>query len=382
MRLWKTIKYVIKRTNCRSEWLIYSMVWTTFLLAPFLAFYIRSQVESDLTFHWWPVFHVWMLFCVYLILFIIHNFALAPMLIYRKRVHLYVFASLVLICVFSILQAKFKQYEWKHFELGGRQAIQREDRSDVQHATAEFKTPEHPSIDTTESDILSVAMMLLIMGANTGVKFYFQSERRDKQLAQLTQEKLNDQLQHLRLQINPHFLMNTLNNIHALIGLDAAKAQTSIMELSRLLRFLLYDGGHTTIPLTKEAEFIRSYIHLLRLRYADRVEIRFEVGDLPDSYQMPPLILSVFVENAFKHGVSYDAPSFIHISLQVIDKRIVFKCANSKHEKRMPIPGGIGLENVKKRLQLIYGDDYHLEINDGIESYSVVLTIPHNKIFL
>ena len=253
MRLRKTIKYVIKQTNCRSEWLIYSMVWTTFLLAPFLAFYIRSQVESDLTFHWWPV-----------LLFIIHNFALAPMLIYRKRVHLYVFASLVLICVFSILQAKFKQYEWKHFELGGQQAIQREDRSDGQHATAEFKTPEHPSIDTTESDILSVAMMLLIMGANTGVKFYFQSERRDKQLAQLTQEKLNDQLQHLRHQINPHFLMNTLNNIHALIGLDAAKAQTSIMELSRLLRFLLYDGGHTTIPLTKDCAMPTGWTSALR----------------------------------------------------------------------------------------------------------------------
>ena len=105
MRMWKEIKYVIKQTNCRSEWLIYSMVWTTFLLAPFLAFNIRSQVESDLTFHWWPVIHVWMLFCVYLILFIIHNFALAPMLIYRERVHLYVFASLVLICVFSILES-------------------------------------------------------------------------------------------------------------------------------------------------------------------------------------------------------------------------------------------------------------------------------------
>jgi sensor histidine kinase YesM len=117
------------------------------------------------------------------------------------------------------------------------------------------------------------------------------------------------------------------------------------------------------------------------LRYADRVDIRFEVGDLLDSYQMPPLILSVFVENAFKHGVSYNEPSFIHISLQVIDKRLVFRCVNSKHERRMPSSGGIGLENVKKRLQLIYGDEYHLEINDGIEKYCVLLTIPLNKNF-
>ena len=375
----KELKYAIVHTNCQSEWLIYTMVWTTFLLAPFLAFYIRSQAENEMSFNWWPVIHVWMLFDVYFLLFLIHNFVLAPMLIYRKKLRLYVLAVLMLIGVFSVLQSKFKQYEWKHFELDVQQAMQKNGRSDRQYATAEFKSPEHPSIDTTESDILSVAMMVLIMGANTGVKFYFQSERRDKQLAQLTQEKLNDQLQHLRHQINPHFLMNTLNNIHALIGLDAAKAQTSIMELSRLLRFLLYDGGHTTIPLTKEAEFIRSYIHLLRLRYADRVDIRFEVGDLPDSYQMPPLILSVFVENAFKHGVSYDAPSFIHVSLQVIGGRLVFKCANSKHARRMPIPGGIGLANVRKRLQLIYGENYHLEINDENEIYNVVLTIALNK---
>ena len=334
----KELKYAIVHTNCQSEWLIYTMVWTTFLLAPFLAFYIRSQAENEMSFDWWPVFHVWMLFDVYFLLFLIHNFVLAPMLIYRKKLRLYVLAVLML---------------------------QKNGRSDRQYATAEFKSPEHPSIDTTESDILSVAMMVLIMGANTGVKLYFHNDQRDKQLAQLTQEKLNNQLQYLRYQINPHFLMNTLNNIHALIGLDADKAQTSIMELSRLLRFVLYDDGHTTITLIKEAEFIRSYIHL--------------VDEHLDGYQIPPFILVVFVENAFKHGVSYNEPSFIHISLQVNDGRLFFRCVNSKHEKRETGTGGIGLENVKKRLQLIYGDEYHLEINDGIEKYCVLLTIPLNK---
>ena len=375
----KELKYAIVHTNCQSEWLIYTMVWTTFLLAPFLAFYIRSQAENEMSFDWWPVFHVWMLFDVYFLLFLIHNFVLAPMLIYRKKLRLYVLAVLMLIGVFSVLQSKFKRFEWQHFELSERHSLQKNGRSDRQYATAELKSPEHPSIDATESDILSVAMMVLIMGANTGVKLYFHNDQRDKQLAQLTQEKLNNQLQYLRYQINPHFLMNTLNNIHALIGLDADKAQTSIMELSRLLRFVLYDDGHTTITLIKEAEFIRSYIHLLRLRYADRVEILYHVDEHLDGYQIPPFILVVFVENAFKHGVSYNEPSFIHISLQVNDGRLFFRCVNSKHEKRETGTGGIGLENVKKRLQLIYGDSYRLEICDGQKNYKVVLTIPLNK---
>lgn len=375
----KELKYAIVHTNCQSEWLIYTMVWTTFLLAPFLAFYIRSQAENEMSFDWWPVFHVWMLFDVYFLLFLIHNFVLAPMLIYRKKLRLYVLAVLMLIGVFSVLQSKFKQFEWQHFELCERHSLQGENTIDGQSKVTEGRTAEPPAIDTTESDIISVVMMVLIIGANAGVKFYFLSEKRDRQLAQLTQEKLHNQLQYLRYQISPHFLMNTLNNIHALIGLDAAKAQASIMELSRMLRFVLYDGGHTTITLIKEAEFIRSYINLLRLRYADRVEILYHVGEHLDGYQIPPLILAVFVENAFKHGVSYNEPSFIHISLQVIDGRLFFRCVNSKHEKRETGTGGIGLENVKKRLQLIYGDSYRLEIHDGQKNYKVVLTIPLNK---
>ena len=105
----KELKYAIVHTNCQSEWLIYTMVWTTFLLAPFLAFYIRSQAENEMSFDWWPVFHVWMLFDVYFLLFLIHNFVLAPMLIYRKKLRLYVLAVLMLIGVFSVLQSKFKQ---------------------------------------------------------------------------------------------------------------------------------------------------------------------------------------------------------------------------------------------------------------------------------
>ena len=93
----KELKYAIVHTNCQSEWLIYTMVWTTFLLAPFLAFYIRSQAENEMSFDWWPVFHVWMLFDVYFLLFLIHNFVLAPMLIYRKKLRLYVLAVLMLI---------------------------------------------------------------------------------------------------------------------------------------------------------------------------------------------------------------------------------------------------------------------------------------------
>lgn len=375
----KELRYAIVHTNCQSEWLIYMMVWTTFLLAPFLAFYIRSQAENEMSFDWWPVFHVWMLFDVYFLLFLIHNFVLAPMLIYRKKLRLYVLAVLMLIGVFSVLQSKFKRFEWQHFELSEQHFLQGENTIDGQSRVTEDRTAEPPAIDTTESDIISVVMMVLIIGANAGVKFYFLSEKRDRQLAQLTQEKLHNQLQYLRYQISPHFLMNTLNNIHALIGLDAAKAQASIMELSRMLRFVLYDDNRTTIPLNKEVEFIRSYISLLRLRYADRVDIRFKVSDPVDSYQVPPLILPVFVENAFKHGVSYTAPSFIYIYLMVTNGKLRFQCTNSKHEARDSGMGGIGLTNVKKRLQLIYGDNYHLEINDKDEIYNVVLTIALNK---
>lgn len=177
--------------------------------------------------------------------------------------------------------------------------------------------------------------------------------------------------------------MNTLNNIQVLIDMDAEKAKISLRELSVMMRFVLYEGDKDWVSVKKDVEFLRNYVRLMQLRYTDQLTVTMDIPDeLPD-ISIPPLIFPTFVENAFKHGVSYKHSSFITIMLDIEDGKIIFGCINSKpkEDRRQELPrqGGVGLANVRRRLDLIYGDRYSLEIKDNDEVYNVVLRLPINS---
>ena len=169
--------------------------------------------------------------------------------------------------------------------------------------------------------------------------------------------------------------MNTLNNIHALIDVDTEKAKESVIELSKIMRYILYDSSQPIISLQKEITLLNNYIALMRIRYTDSIDINVNIADnLPD-VQIPPLLFISFIENAFKHGISYQHPSFVHIMLETREKELSFYIVNSNFSDTRN-PSGIGLENVTKRLQLLYGDKYILETRAEENSFSVNLIIP------
>ena len=211
---------------------------------------------------------------------------------------------------------------------------------------------------------------------NLGVKLYFKTRDDQKKLLRLEKENLEQQLEYLKYQINPHFFMNTLNNIHALVDIDAEKAKSTILELSKMMRFILYEGDKQGVPLTREFDFIRNYITLMELRYTDNVQIRVNLPQQAPDRLIPPLMLITFIENAFKHGISYQHPSFIDIMVDIQDDRLHFTCSNSKAEKPNQEKGGVGLTNVRKRLKLLYDNNYILHIQDNSDTYQVQLTIP------
>jgi LytS/YehU family sensor histidine kinase len=238
------------------------------------------------------------------------------------------------------------------------------------------KLPERkPPIFFGERDIVAIIVLILMCGMNLGIKLYFRTRNDQKKLMALEKENLEQQLEYLRYQINPHFFMNTLNNIHALVDIDPEKAKDTILELSKMMRFVLYEGNKEGVPLSKEFEFIRTYIHLMRLRYTDKVKITIDMPKILVNKQIPPLMLITFIENAFKHGISYQHESFIDIKVEISDK-LLFSCRNSKAEKANEEKGGVGLANVKKRLNLLYDNNYTLNIKDETDVYSVELTIP------
>ena len=177
--------------------------------------------------------------------------------------------------------------------------------------------------------------------------------------------------------------MNTLNNIHALVDIDPEQAKETIVELSKMMRYVLYEGNKQRVPLGRELEFIRHYVSLMQLRYTDKVSITLDLpAEVPDR-QMPPLLLITFIENAFKHGVSYQKPSFIDVKVTVDDGQLLFNCLNSKTGGQPEIDnekqGGVGLANVRKRLELLYGHRYTLHINETPDTYHVELKFPLNN---
>ena len=225
-------------------------------------------------------------------------------------------------------------------------------------------------------------MGILLIGVDLGAYYYVESRRKERKMRELEAENTKQRLESLRYQINPHFLMNTLNNIHVLVDIDPEKAKESIEEFSKMMRILLYDGDEPTIPLDRELDFIEHFISLMRLRYPEnalRIDTVFpkERGGAV----VPPLVMASFVENAFKHGVSYSEESFIRVKVELQDGKVVFHCANSSHPAEADDRHGIGLENIKKRLTLLYGKSYTLSIDEDGGRYDVMLAIPDQTEF-
>lgn len=168
------------------------------------------------------------------------------------------------------------------------------------------------------------------------------------------------ELSNLRAQINPHFLLNTLNNIYALTAFDPTRAQEAIQELSRLLRHVLYDNQQPTVPLSNEVDFLKDYIQLMRLRLPATVEVdcQFAIGNT--QLTVAPMLFISLVENAFKHGISPTKPSFIHISIKADKQHITCDIKNSNHPKTASDHSGhgIGLQQVQHRLELAYPGRY------------------------
>ena len=335
--------------------------------------YMRMSSNPHIEFSWYEVLNAWKFDTVWLVLFAVHNFMLAPLLILKRRTILYVTLSFALVGVaMGILW--FLRPAYHHHRLP---RYSRHERVLYRDNIADFR-PDEPFPFFGPGELVAAFGGLLLMGMNLGVKLYFKSQEDTKLLTQIDKHNLERQLEYLKYQVNPHFFMNTLNNIHALVDIDPERAKTTIVELSKMMRYILYEGNNRLIPLPREVQFLSNYVQLMRLRYTDKVSIRMSApSNLPD-VMIPPLLLIMFVENAFKHGISYRTESFVYITLDVKDDRLKFVCRNSKQHLTVKEKkgGGMGLVNVRRRLDLLFQDTYTLKIEDRENEYDVSLDLP------
>lgn len=382
--------------NFRKEHTIYTAIWAMLYASPVINIYTRMAGNPRITFSWTEILHAWEYTSTWLVMFAIHNFLLLPLLLRKRKTGTYLCLSFLILLTGMFItylnrpmhKSQYKtrmEAEWKADSLAYERVAA------VRLGDGRYCSPQNPMrrkpLDFQPIDPLPmlgpgelVAFFggLLLMGMNLGVKLYFMSQRDRERQKIIDQRNLEQQMEYLKYQVNPHFFMNTLNNIHALVDIDPERAKTTIVELSKMMRHILYEGSKKLIPLTREVEFLNLYVQLMRLRYTRKVHINVDVPPQLPELKLPPLMLIIFVENAFKHGISYREESFIDIKVRVENKRLLFSCCNSKptQVQRTNEKGGMGLQNVRQRLELLYDDDYTLDINDGEKTYEVKLDIP------
>ena len=399
------------------EYTLYAIILLAALGIPFF-----TDVYKN--FGWERVLREWLRILPFVLIFAVNNFIFVPKLLFREK-YLYYFLTCILSVVMVIYLSNFMLElsipKPPNFENVNSIDMQRgraprelppfESANDMNMQNRRMPRELQPSEDANEMNIqprrtsppsqfrnprpqfgfaarnqilhfvnfwLSIVALLLI-GFNAGIKSFVRWS--EEKIRQSEKDRLYfyNELAFLKHQISPHFFMNTLNNIHALVDINAERAKDTIIKLSNLMRYLLYESDIQKVLLKKEIDFIESYIELMRLRYdEDNVTIETEYPENVENVYVPSSLFLSFIENAFKHGINPHNHSSIKIGFSVDSGLLTFSIVNSRWNTTayQTETSGIGLENVRKRLNLIYKNNYTLDINLLDNTFNVILKIP------
>lgn len=327
-----------------SKWLQHPVFWV-------LSFYVIgdyfaiSNTLQNIDFFYSGLFHIPLLFLVYLNLGL-----LVPRLLQKRRYLLY---------VLSIPVAILGAYG-------------------LHELTFELLLPALPTefymVSFTDWEVL-VTIFVIYFVLTTLLKL----SKSWYVLQKVEKEKLTIELNSLKAQVNPHFLFNSLNSIYSLSLAKSDRTPETVLELSNLLRYMLYEVGDERVDLGKELEMMESYVELQKLRADQSTEVAFKVNGAPEGIKVAPLLFFPLIENSFKHGVKgVSNKAYVHIALEVTEAAISFKIENNKgqvDDVESGKFGGIGLENVKRRLALIYAGKHKLEIENQEQVFRVKLKL-------
>lgn len=297
-------------------------------------------------------------------LFYANYFVFTPKLLYNHRTG--AFVLLVLITLFAVVFLN----NWLDKFLELPQAM------DKIFGPKSHKGSERQDYTST---YITIIMAMVIYGVSTVVALSKKMQN-DQLLFQATErEKVSSELSFLKSQINPHFFFNTLHTIYALADSNSVTAKDAIYTLSQMMRYVIYDTKNNFTSLEKEIKFIEDYIKLMKLRLTEEVQVIFDKESDMKNYEVAPMLLLPFIENAFKHGISTIHPSYVYIDIRQLNHELKFEIRNSLFEVRAHLEdsNGIGLINTKRRLDLLYPGKYTLNVdnNNITKEYTVTLTL-------
>jgi len=352
------------------------VVWIVLLATPIL---FREDTNNPV---WNSINNQMEILIPVALLFVLNRFIFVPSFLFRGRLVVYIISILGFMVLFA-LGSNYYDTKLNNPNRNNLQQVDQQRDPPPDPMPHQADQPEGPPSPRQRQPrpvppfANFLVLSVLILGFDTGLRSGLRWIEAESEKVSLEKENVASQLVLLRNQISPHFFMNTLNNIHALVDKDSDEAKEAIIKLSKMMRYLLYETETGTTTLKKEIEFLESYVNLMKMRYSHKVQINFIAPvSVPDK-AIPPFLFISLIENAFKHGISYAEESFVDIDLITGQERLLLVVKNSKTGKvQIEENAGIGLQNTRKRLALLFGNNYHLDIIDSERLYTVNLSIP------
>lgn len=296
---------------------------------------------------------------VIIMLFYFNYFYLVPTFLLRKNVLVYLFVSLVLILASVFVLDYFFEPEFPKNRIMNRQL------------------PRDFGYMWLYRSFISLGIPYVISAI---LRMYVEWKQNENLRLSVEKENIKSELQFLKAQLNPHFLFNTLNTIYALSVKKSPDTSGAIVDLSELMRYMLYEADKDLVPLNKELDYIKSYIQLQLLRLSDSENVSLKITGEDRGRAVPPLLFISFIENAFKYGTDYRGKTFVKINIDITDESIFLNVKNKIGVfKESTKNSGIGLENIRNQLELIYPALHQLEVKNDGENYEVSLTINQKK---
>ncbi len=335
------------------EVLIHVIGWGIMFGFPFFF----TKEGSPLQFTWYMGYMFVPL--AFMIVFYVNYFWLIDRILFRKRLFYFLLLNIGIIISMCFALDAWLHFHFIHFVQGN-----------------EAFRPHPPKYMTFSRDFM---LMGLIAGLSVAIKMTGNWYRTEGERKESEKRRTEAELKNLKNQLNPHFLFNTLNNIYSLISISPEKAQHAVHDLSRLLRYVLYENNLNFVPLMKEIEFINNYIALMKIRLPGHVRLETDI-DAESNPDIAPLLFITLIENAFKHGCSPLETSYIHIELHTGEgKELICRTRNSYFPKTVQDKSGsgIGLENLRKRLELLYAGHYSLKAGKEGEEYVAELRLQY-----
>ncbi|MGQ1783905.1 sensor histidine kinase [Saccharicrinis sp. GN24d3] len=300
-------------------------------------------------------------------IFYINYSGLVPLFLFKKKFFLY-FASLIVLLVSVLLVIRYLESNHPFAE-------HQRFFDPLNNIVPEDELRRH-FIRRDKGNIFLVVTLALI-GIGTSIRVTGSWLLNEKEKNEIKKEKLNAELSYLKSQIDPHFFFNTLNNIYSLAQLKSDKAPQTILKLSELMRYNIYEADKELVFLKDEVNYVQNFIDLQRIRLAKSVDIDYYVRGKIGNKKIEPLIFLPFIENAFKHGIDYANHCSIDIEISIEDTEITLLVINSTSSRKEKISkqSGVGLSNIKKRLELLYKHRYTLNISENEKKFMVKLTL-------